>query len=557
MRSSHFTRPVLAVALTLLATLGRAAAAGAQPANFEVFVRGAMLGTEQVSVERTADGWTISSTGRIGPPVDTTLRTFRLRYDGNWRPRDLTLEVTMLGKDGSLQTTIDGSSAKNIIVATDGQRMEKTDVIDPQSVLLPDGPVAAYEAVAARLQHAKVGDSLPVYLPPAGSFSLEVTESTSETIETVSRRIAVQRTHVLVHVPNLPPQTVEFWGDDEGRLLRVTLPAQGIDFARDDIASVGTRVVTMARPNDESVFVPANGFSLAGTISKPTTGTGPFPAVVFVSSAGQTDRDEVQSGVAIFGQLATRLADAGWLVLRYDKRGVGKSGGRPEAAALAEYAEDAKAAVLFLSNRKDVDRRRIAVLGHDEGGWVALLAAANNNRVAAVALLSTSGTTGVDLNLYQLEHGLDRSNRPAEERAKTVALQKQIQQAVLTGKGWETMNLPKATRQQAETPYFESFLKFDPAKLMKDVDQPLFVLQGDLDRQIPATSASTWETLAKGRKKARPVTAVHVPGINHLLVPATTGEADEYATLPSHDISAAVSTALIDWLRTAGNTPSR
>jgi pimeloyl-ACP methyl ester carboxylesterase len=310
----------------------------------------------------------------------------------------------------------------------------------------------------------------------------------------------------------------------------------------------------MSRPNDESVFVPANGFSLAGTLSKPSTGTGPFPVVLLLSGTGPTDRDEVQSGVAIFGQLSTRLADAGWMVLRYDKRGIGQSGGRPEAATLTDYAEDAKAAIRFLANRKDVDRRRISVLGHNEGGWVALLAAADNNRVASVALLSTPGTTGVDLNLYQLEHGLEQSRLPVEEREHTVALQKQIQQAVLTGKGWEILNLSPGVRRQAETPYFESFLKFDPASFMKDVDQPLFVLQGELDRDIPATSARTWETLAKARKRARPVTVVQLAGINHLLVPATTGEADEYATLPSHDISDAVSTALIDWLR---STPAR
>jgi pimeloyl-ACP methyl ester carboxylesterase len=552
MGSLHSTRRRRIAALAAVAALGVAAAASAQPAaaNFQVFVRAQSIGSEQITVERNAEGWTISSTGRVGPPMELTLRRFRLRYDGNWTPRDLTVEAAVRGQDGSLHTTVEGTSAKNSVAAPDGKLTEKTDTIDPHAVLLPSGPIAPYEALAARLQNAKVGDMLPIYQPPSGSFAMEVTETTQETIQTVSQTIAARHSRLEVRGPNLPALTLEVWGNDQGRLLRVSLPAQGIDFVREDIASVGTRVVTMARPNDESVFIPANGFSLAGTVSKPSTGSGPFPAVLLLSGAGQTDRDEVLFGVSIFGQLANRLADAGWLVLRYDKRGIGQSGGRPEAATLADYAEDAKGAIRFLADRKDVDRKRIAVVGHSEGGWVALLAAADNGRVASVALLSTPGTTGTDLNIYQLEHGLERTNRPADERQKTVALQKQIQQAVMTGKGWESLNLPQGVRQQAETPYFESFLKFDPARLMKDIDQPLFILQGDLDKHMPANSADVWESLAKARKKAPAVNVVKVPGVNHLLVPAKTGEQDEYPALTTHEIGAAVSSALIDWLRT-------
>ncbi|MCY0541684.1 alpha/beta hydrolase, partial [Klebsiella pneumoniae] len=79
--------------------------------------------------------------------------------------------------------------------------------------------------------------------------------------------------------------------------------------------------------------------------------------------SGTTDRDETVAGVPILGQLAGTLADAGFLVLRYDTRGVGQSGGRPEAATLDTYATDLRAAVRFMSDRSDVDRRRIAVVG--------------------------------------------------------------------------------------------------------------------------------------------------------------------------------------------------
>ena len=79
------------------------------------------------------------------------------------------------------------------------------------------------------------------------------------------------------------------------------------------------------------------------------------------------------------------------MVVRYDKRGIGQSGGRAESASLADYAEDVRAAVKMLADRKDVDPKRIAVVGHSEGGLVALIAAAKEKRIAAVGLIATPG----------------------------------------------------------------------------------------------------------------------------------------------------------------------
>ena len=62
-------------------------------------------------------------------------------------------------------------------------------------------------------------------------------------------------------------------------------------------------------------------------------------------------------------------------MVRYDKRGVGQSGGRSEFATLGDYAEDVVAVVKFLEKRKDIDPKRIALVGHSEGAAVALLAA--------------------------------------------------------------------------------------------------------------------------------------------------------------------------------------
>ena len=70
---------------------------------------------------------------------------------------------------------------------------------------------------------------------------------------------------------------MEVWTEGS-RLLRLDIPAQMLSVLRDDIASVSARLVTMARPNDEHVSIPANGFSLAATISRPVAAAQPAPA---------------------------------------------------------------------------------------------------------------------------------------------------------------------------------------------------------------------------------------------------------------------------------------
>jgi uncharacterized protein len=553
MRVFHCTRAVataVTVAALVAAATGRAAAQSGQESSFTIYIRSVAVGTEQVSVERSAGGYTITSTGRVGAPIDLVIRQFTARYDTDWKPIELIIDGTIRGQASTLHTTVSGTTASTEITGAAGTSpVRRSDTIDAQALLLPNPFIAPYEAVAARASTASSGTTLFLYQPGQGSFTAIVGESATERIQTVARVINARRTPVTFQAAGVPPAETEIWADENGRLLRLRIPSQGLEVAREDMTAVSTRRMTMSRPNDLDVRIQANGFSLAGTLSKPETASGPLPAVILVAGSGAVDRDETVGGVPIFGQLADALADAGFAVLRYDKRGVGQSGGRPESATLADYAEDLRAAVRMMADRKDIDRRRIGVLGHSEGGALALIAAARDDRIAAVALLATVGTSGADLNMYQVTHALERSNRPEAERQNTIELQRQIQQAVLTGKGWETIPVPPAVRRQAETPWFQSFLAFDPAKVMKDVDQPLLIVQGLLDTQVPPDHADKLAALASGRKKGGAAEVVKVSGVNHLLVPAKTGEVDEYGSLATAGISREVTDAIAAWLR--------
>ena len=525
------------------------------PSNFTIFVRGVPLGTEQITVARTADGWTISSAGRLGAPLDVVARRIQVRYTPDWRPLEFMLDGTVKGQPQSVHTVVEGTTATTDATAA-GKTSHKADTINPAAVLiLSNSFFASYEAVAVRLRDAAPGTEIPAYAIPQGSFTIRVGDSSTEHIETPARMVDAKRTHVSLLFPGSPLEG-EIWTDAASRLVRFSLPAQALEVAREDIASVAARRVPISRPNDEQVRIAANGFTLAGTLSKPLNPPSqPLPAVVLVSGSGPNERDSIVAGIPILGQLASALADAGFIVLRYDKRGVGQSGGRAESAGIPDYAEDLRAAVKFLADRKDVDNKHIAVLGHSEGGSVALVAASKDKRIAALVLVATAGVPGADLVLAQQARALSHTSLSDAEKQERVEMQKKIQEAVITGKGLD--QLPAAIRRQADNPEFQSILTMDPAKVLPDTKQPILIVQGELDTQVEPANADRLETLAKQRKNAGPAQVVKIPGVNHLLVPAKTGEVDEYSTLADKRVSPAVSNAIASWLQKTLEAPAK
>jgi pimeloyl-ACP methyl ester carboxylesterase len=554
MRSSHFIRAAvaaLALGAPFAATAQLVPAPPAMQQNgtsFTIFLRGTPLGSEQIAVTRIADGWMISSTGRLAAPLDVVARRLQVRYTGDWRPLEFTFDGTLRGQSQAIHTVVEGTTAKSDVTLA-GQTTQKTDTIDPSALLiLTNSFFGPFEALAARAKGATAGTEIPVYgegtmLP----FQIRIGESFPEQIQTSARLVSARRTHLTMLLPGAAIDA-DIWVDDTGRMIRLSVPVQSLEVVREDIAAVSSRTVTISRPNDESIKIPSNGFNLAGTLSRPVQSTSTrLPAVVLVGGSGPTDRDGLVFGIPILGEIAGALADAGFLVVRYDKRGIGQSGGRAESASLADYADDVRAAIKALADRKDVEPKRIAVVGHSEGGLVSLMAAAKDKRIAAVVLVATPGMNGSDIVLAQQQRLLDRMKLSAEDRQAKVDAQKQINQAVITGKDLD--KLPPAVRRTVDNAEFQSILVSDPSKLIKDVRQPLLIVQGELDAQVDPRNAELLESLARKRKNAAAVDVAKVPGINHLLVPAKTGDVDEYGALTDKHVAAPITQAVATWLQ--------
>jgi pimeloyl-ACP methyl ester carboxylesterase len=141
---------------------------------------------------------------------------------------------------------------------------------------------------------------------------------------------------------------------------------------------------------------------------------------------------------------------------------------------------------------------------------------------------------------------LARMNETPANREAKIDLQTRVINAVITGSGWDT--IPADVRRQADTPWFKAFLLFDPAAAMKKVSQPLLVVHGALDQQVAPANSERLATIGAARKGAKPADTerVVVPGVNHLLLAATTGDVEEYASLTAQPIAPGVVAAIVN-----------
>ena len=278
-----------------------------------------------------------------------------------------------------------------------------------------------------------------VYQPAPGSFEVEVGESTTEQIMTVGRDDRrAPHARQCSSLPSVPPLDVEIWGDEErpaaaGQRARAEPRGRarghrvGVGAARHDLAAERRR-----HPHS------GNGFSLAGTVSKPANAAGPAAG----GRAGRRlrpdrSRRDVSSASRSSASSPTRSPTPGFVVLRYDKRGIGQSGGRAEAArarpttprrAGGREGDRAIARTSTASGSRSSATAKAA--GRADGG-------AKDERIAAVGLVATLGVTGADsISISHARRSSGRTRTEPERQAK-IDLQKQIQQAVITGKGWD------------------------------------------------------------------------------------------------------------------------
>ena len=158
--------------------------------------------------------------------------------------------------------------------------------------------------------------------------------------------------------------------------------------------------------------------------------------------------------------------------------------------------------------------------------------------------------------LEQQRQLLERSGTRGAEQQAAVEQQKSILDAVVTGKGWEA--LTPDIRKRVDTALYRSFLTFDPARIIGSIRQPMLIVHPALDREVTMYHGEQLAQLGRSRPRAKATDFVQLPGVNHLLARATTGEVAEYGTLPDRSVSPAAILEVTSWLnRTVPPAPSK
>jgi uncharacterized protein len=344
-----------------------------------------------------------------------------------------------------------------------------------------------------------------------------------------------------------------------------------LDFKRSDQTLELRRPQTPARPfsyvEEEVTFSGGGeGIVLAGTLTLPK-GDGPFPAVLLVAGSGPQDRDESLANHRPFLLIADALTRQGIAVLRYDKRGVGKSTGNSDTATTMDLAADARAALAFLKSRKEMDGSRIGLLGHSEGAIIAPYLARHSKEVKWLVLLAAPATTGEQTLLNQSELigragglsdeqleaslGFDKAAYALVRKEKDPNALAQKLVALVKETGLDAALPPAALETQLRmlaSPWFRFFLDYDPLPNLKAVNCPVLALYGQKDLQVaPKANLPLLQKALHDSANAQ-VEARELPELNHLFQHAYTGTPAEYAAI-EETFSPDALTLIVDWVK--------
>jgi pimeloyl-ACP methyl ester carboxylesterase len=297
------------------------------------------------------------------------------------------------------------------------------------------------------------------------------------------------------------------------------------------------------RQQDVTYVNKAAGDTLAATITLPP-GKGPFPAVLLIAGSGPHDRDESLLGHKPFLVLSDYLTRKGIVVLRADKRGVGKSTGEYEKATTADFAADAEAGVAYLKSRPEVDPHKIGLVGHSEGAIIAPMAAVAHPDVAFIVMMAGSGVPGDQIVVEQGRliaiaggESKEKADEDAEKQRETFTLVETEKNPAalerLLGAKLATEGVPdagiSAEIKAVTSPWFRFFLTYDPATALRKLTIPVLDLNGSLDLQVPpAQNLPAIRKALAGNKHAE---VDELPGLNHLFQTAKTGSPAEYGQI--------------------------
>jgi alpha-beta hydrolase superfamily lysophospholipase len=503
---------------------------------------GTPMGSSSVSVHGGNGTITVNESASFVFPKFSATST--MQYDA------ATLRETAYSADFSLPR---GPQHTDVAI-TPGSMAVTIDRAAQVAATIPADPSAPVELVGDNLIGSSIMIPALVDATDLRSFTLAALSGGKALVGSIGRDPNAQRpagvpaTDKLVSV-DVASLRLNFWYDPSTFVVHeIAAPAQQLAFVLTATTAIGAAtpapapvISPMPTPfphftSRDVTFTSSDGVTLAGTITIPEGAAHPRPAVVLVHGSGPEDRDEAIGPNAVFLQVSNALSNAGYVVLRYDKRSVGKSGGAPYSGTRPQLLDDVRAALHFAQAQPEVNAKRVFLLGHSEGGELVPSVAARDPRVAGIILMAPPALPLWQVIMEQVLASVPPSKAAETRREQNAAVEKMSH-----------------SKDPKDVLTFSSF-DVDPAVDIARVHVPILILQGDGDTQVFVKDLPRLVTAAR-TSNAR-VTVRTFSNDNHLFE-AIVGPAHQtplaathqYLTVPAL-LDQRVFDAMTSWLAT-------
>jgi pimeloyl-ACP methyl ester carboxylesterase len=305
-----------------------------------------------------------------------------------------------------------------------------------------------------------------------------------------------------------------------------------------------------------------------------------YPVVVLITGSGKQDRDETIFGHKPFAVIADYLTRHGIAVLRIDDRDMGKTTGDFSKSTTADFANDVEAGINYLKSRKEIDSNNIGLIGHSEGGMIAPMVAAKRKDVKFIVLLAGPGVKISELMEQQSVDIASSRGIPDKKLAQYRILYRQLvsiiinepdsekvfTRAVAVFNGWQKDNDNSTVRittgvsdeetklafirsfiEQLSSPWFNYFIKFDPARYLQKINCPVLALNGEKDIQVSSKQNLAAIKMSLEKNKNKKFKTLEMAGLNHLFQHCKKCSAEEYGEL-EESFDTATLNIIADWI---------
>jgi dienelactone hydrolase len=275
------------------------------------------------------------------------------------------------------------------------------------------------------------------------------------------------------------------------------------------------------RFRSEEVQVGNAPFKLPGILTVPTTGKGPWPAVVLLSGSGPRDMNDSIGPNHPFKDIAEGLSTRGIVVLRYDKRTFvyGAKMDPKHMTVKDEYLDDAIAAINFLRSQSVVDKDRIFVAGHSLGATIAPEVALKARPVQGLILLAPTGRKIGRTIVQQMRFLEEGSHKQLDEMERKA---NELDNHLMP---------PTENFMGAPASYYYDLDARNEVAMARQLDVPILILHGGRDYQVLDEDIEHWQ---KGLKGVAHVRVETFPKLNHLFIAGTGKPNKEEYFVPGH-----------------------